>query len=179
VTGAFRLRTLARIFATPRRFTGAWLLAILLVAATLFGFPQVVASPYALHLMIILFLSVAMGESWNIIGGYCGQYSVGHAAYFGVGSYAALMLLQYKHVEPWWGVWGAMAAALIVAVIWGVALAAVQLLDEKKLFFYGDAPEPGVLHRWDALRGTERSLALKQDPACAACANAASYDSRR
>jgi branched-chain amino acid transport system permease protein len=110
---------LARIFATPRRFTGAWLLAILLVVAALFGFPQVVASPYALHLMILLFLSVAMGESWNIIGGYCGQYSVGHAAYFGVGSYAALMLLQYKHVEPWWGVWGAIVAALIIALIIG------------------------------------------------------------
>ena len=39
-------------------------------------------------------------------------------------------------------------------------------------------PEAGVLHRWDARRGTHRSLPLKRDPACAACARAASYPTR-
>jgi len=91
----------------------------MVVAAALFVFPWLVISPYLLHLMILLFLSVAMGESWNVIGGYCGQYSVGHAAYFGVGAYAALMLLQYKHIAPWWGVWVAIAAALVISLLIG------------------------------------------------------------
>jgi adenylyltransferase/sulfurtransferase len=39
-------------------------------------------------------------------------------------------------------------------------------------------PEAGVLHRWDARRGTDRPLSLKRDPACAACARAASYERR-
>jgi molybdopterin/thiamine biosynthesis adenylyltransferase len=39
-------------------------------------------------------------------------------------------------------------------------------------------PEAGVLHRWDARRGTYRPLALRRDPACAACAEAASYPTR-
>jgi molybdopterin/thiamine biosynthesis adenylyltransferase len=55
-----------------------------------------------------------------------------------------------------------------------MARAAVQLLDEKKIFFFRGAPEPGVLYRWDALRGTERPLPVKRDPACAACAGVAS-----
>lgn len=36
------------------------------------------------------------------------------------------------------------------------------------------APEAGVLHRWDTLHGTERPLALRRDPGCAACGRAAS-----
>lgn len=76
------------------------------------------------------------------------------------------------------------AEAGVLAPLCGIvgaamARAAVQLLDEKKLFFFPGAPEPGVHLRWDALRGTERSLVLKRDSACAACASAASYEARR
>jgi len=39
-------------------------------------------------------------------------------------------------------------------------------------------PEAGVLHRWDARRGTHRPLELKRDPACAACGRAASYEKK-
>ncbi|HYY52494.1 MAG TPA: HesA/MoeB/ThiF family protein [Myxococcales bacterium] len=39
-------------------------------------------------------------------------------------------------------------------------------------------PDAGILHRWDARSGRRRSLALKRDPACAACAAAASYETR-
>jgi adenylyltransferase/sulfurtransferase len=54
-----------------------------------------------------------------------------------------------------------------------MALAAVQVLDEKKIIFFS-APPPGVFHRWDALVGTERSVAVRRDPACAACGRVAS-----
>jgi len=92
---------------------------VFVILAALVALPKLVTNPYALHLMILLFLAVAMGEAWNIVGGYCGQYSVGHAAYFGVGAYATLMLLQYRQVAPWWGVWGAIAAALMISVVIG------------------------------------------------------------
>jgi len=39
-------------------------------------------------------------------------------------------------------------------------------------------PDAGVLHRWDARRGTHRPLELKRDPGCAACSGAASYERR-
>lgn len=85
----------------------------------LFLFPQVVDSPYALHIMILIFLSTIMGESWNILGGYTGQYSVGHAAYFGAGAYTTMMLMQFRHVPPWQGMWVGMAVAVVVALIIG------------------------------------------------------------
>ena len=89
------------------------------VAAGLFALPALVASPYALHVMILLFLAVVQGEAWNVLGGYTGQYSVGHAAWFGIGAYATMMLLQFEHVAPWWGVWPAVALAVVVALVVG------------------------------------------------------------
>jgi len=91
----------------------------LIVLAALFLFPQFVQSPYALHIMILLFLSVIMGEAWNVIGGYTGQYSVGHAAYFGAGAYTTMILLQYKQIHPWYGALAGIAVALVVSLIIG------------------------------------------------------------
>ncbi len=91
----------------------------LAVLAGLLLFPRFVQSPYALHIMILIFLSVIMGESWNIIGGYTGQYSVGHAAYFGAGAYTTMILLQYKQVNPWFGALAGIAVALVVSLIIG------------------------------------------------------------
>lgn len=95
--------------------------ALLLLAAlaALVALPAAVTSPYALHVMILLFLAVIQGESWNVLGGYTGQYSVGHAAWFGVGAYATLMLMQFKHVAPWWGVWPAVVLAVGAALVVG------------------------------------------------------------
>jgi branched-chain amino acid transport system permease protein len=94
-------------------------IATLLVLAALYAFPSFVDSPYALHIMILLFLSTIMGESWNIIGGYTGQYSVGHAAYFGAGAYGTMILLQKWEIAPWKGVWAGIAAALVLSLVIG------------------------------------------------------------
>jgi branched-chain amino acid transport system permease protein len=92
---------------------------ITLVVGVLLMLPLFVESTYALHMMILIFISVITGSSWNILGGYTGQYSVGHAAYFGVGAYTTMMLLQFRHVPPWYGVWAGAAAALVIALIIG------------------------------------------------------------
>ncbi len=89
------------------------------ILAALFLFPQFIQSPYALHIMILIFLSVIMGEAWNIIGGYTGQYSVGHAAYFGSGAYTTMILLQYRQLDPWYGALIGIAVAVIVSLIIG------------------------------------------------------------
>ncbi|WP_243314854.1 branched-chain amino acid ABC transporter permease [Geothrix paludis] len=91
----------------------------LIVLAGLLVVPRFVESPYALHMMILLFLSVSQGQSWNILGGYAGQYSVGHAAYFGVGAYTTMMLMYSKQVAPWVGVWAGVAAVIAVALVIG------------------------------------------------------------
>jgi branched-chain amino acid transport system permease protein len=81
--------------------------------------PLFVESTYVLHIMILIFINVIAGSSWNILGGYTGQYSVGHAAYFGVGAFTTMILLQNHHVVPWYGVWAGTVAALLTALIIG------------------------------------------------------------
>jgi branched-chain amino acid transport system permease protein len=93
--------------------------SFLILTAGLFIFPFAVVSPYAHHIMILIFLSVIMGQSWNILGGYTGQYSVGHAAYFGTGAYTTMMLMQFKQIPPWYGMLAGVAAAVCVALIIG------------------------------------------------------------
>jgi len=92
---------------------------ITLAAGLLVVLPLYVESTYVLHMMILIFINVIVGSSWNILGGYTGQYSVGHAAYFGVGAYTTMTLLQFKHLAPWWGVWAGAGAAIVTALIIG------------------------------------------------------------
>ena len=81
--------------------------------------PLVIQSPYSLHIFILVFMAVALGESWNVIGGFAGQYSVGHAAWYGIGAYGAFILLQSKGIAPWKGVWPAVAIAVLIALVVG------------------------------------------------------------
>ncbi len=81
--------------------------------------PLFVESTYLLHIMILIFINVIVGSAWNILGGYAGQYSVGHAAYFGVGAYTTMILLELKQIAPWYGIWAGAAAALVTALIVG------------------------------------------------------------
>jgi branched-chain amino acid transport system permease protein len=92
-----------------------WAAAILLLAAV----PLVVKKPLLLHMWIMVFLAVAQGSAWNVIGGYAGQYSVGHAAYFGVGAYTTMMLLELHQIAPWWGVGLAIVNAVVISAIIG------------------------------------------------------------
>ncbi len=106
----------------PRPGRGFPLTAALLFAAAVVAlaiFPSFVKKPYILHMGVMLFLAVIQGQAWNVVGGYAGQYSVGHAAYFGVGAYATMMLLEVNKIPPWWGIWAAMAAAVLLSVIIG------------------------------------------------------------
>ncbi len=103
----------------PRGSALVGVLAFLVVVALLAAVPQFVRKPYVLHMWIVLFLAVVQGEAWNVVGGYAGQYSVGHAAYFGVGAYATVMLLEVNKIAPWWGVWPAIGVAVIVSLVIG------------------------------------------------------------
>lgn len=75
--------------------------------------PVWVTKPYLLHLGVLVFLAVIMGQAWNIIGGYAGQHSLGHAAFFGIGAYTTVMLLELQHISPLWG----MAAGVVLAAL--------------------------------------------------------------
>src|SRR5262249_10951186 len=56
------------------------------------GFPLITQRSDLLNLGIQIFLAVALAQSWNLLGGYAGQITLGHAAFFGLGALVTRML---------------------------------------------------------------------------------------
>lgn len=78
--------------------------------------PIFVRDPYVLHLAIMFLMWVILGEAWNLLGGYCGQASFGHAAFFGLGAYGAGLLLLKLHISTWFGLITGPFLAVVVAI---------------------------------------------------------------
>jgi len=75
----------------------------LIILALLTLLPLVGLSSYAMHIIILVIMWSVIGMAWNLLGGYCGQVSFGHAAFFGVGAYTSGILYQKLGVSAWWG----------------------------------------------------------------------------
>lgn len=61
------------------------------------------ASSYILHVMIMIFIFAYLGGTWNILGGFAGQFSFGHAALCGIGAYTSTVLFVKWGLSPWIG----------------------------------------------------------------------------
>ncbi|MBN2123425.1 MAG: branched-chain amino acid ABC transporter permease [Deltaproteobacteria bacterium] len=66
-------------------------------------FPLIIRSDYYQHLVIIALVWVVIGSSWNLLAGYTGQVSFGHAMFFGTGAYTAGILVTKLGISAWWG----------------------------------------------------------------------------
>ena len=91
-------------------------LLVLFVAAVVFPF---LSGRYILSVGIAILLMALLGQSWNIMSGYAGQFSFGHAAFFGVGAYTSSILYLDHGVSPWIGIVAGMCAAALVGVLIG------------------------------------------------------------
>jgi branched-chain amino acid transport system permease protein len=69
-----------------------------------------------LHLFVIIFFYAYLGQAWNLLGGYTGQFSFGHAAFFGLGAYTSTLLNLHTGLTPWLG----MLAAAGVGCVFGL-----------------------------------------------------------
>lgn len=76
---------------------------ILLLSIGLFLLPFLIDNPYILDITITVLLFAFLGNAWNLVGGYCGQASLGHAAYFGLGAYVSTILFLKFGISPWIG----------------------------------------------------------------------------
>ena len=80
--------------------------------------PLLISDTQFQHLLIMLLLFATLSQAWNLIGGYAGQVSFGHAAFFGIGAYAAMAPLHHWGLTPWAGmlIGGLVAIALAVVI---------------------------------------------------------------
>jgi branched-chain amino acid transport system permease protein len=95
---------LAEIPPRGRLYLGLLLVALLAAPFFVHG--------YTLSVLILVFYFAYLGQAWNIMMGFAGQLSLGHALYFGLGAYASAALYVHFGVSPWLGMLagGAVAA---------------------------------------------------------------------
>lgn len=94
------------------------LILLLVVFGLIATCPFWIPSPSRLNAVIAILYIALLGQAWNILGGYGGQFSFGHAAFFGTGAYTVAVLQIQFGINPWLGMVAggvlAMGAALFI-----------------------------------------------------------------
>lgn len=97
------------------------LLFLLALFALIGASPFWIASEATLNTVISILYIALLGQAWNILGGYGGQFSFGHAAFFGTGAYTVAVLQIQFGVNPWIGMVAGGLLAMGVALFVGFA----------------------------------------------------------
>ena len=94
-------------------------ITLIVVGILFLLFPLVIHSDYYRHLVIIALMWVIIGSSWNLLAGYTGQVSFGHAIFFGVGAYTAGIFASKLHLSAWWGLLFGGPVTMVIALFVG------------------------------------------------------------
>jgi branched-chain amino acid transport system permease protein len=92
-------RGMNRGMSQRRELTSYW--SILLVTAGFALLPLGLTSNAMLNFLAFAMIITLAAQGWNVIGGFGGQFSFGHAAFFGTGAYAMALLQVRFAVNPW------------------------------------------------------------------------------
>ena len=135
----------------------------LLATALLVIYPLLVSNRFFLHLSIMVLLYALLGMSWNLLGGYTGQISFGHAAFFGTGAYTSTILLLRFGISPWLGMFAGAVLALLLSLPLGwltfrlrgpyFALSTLAFAEIVRV----------IVFNWDALTGGGDGLNILSD----------------
>ena len=100
-------------------------LALLILLGVAAAAPAWVWNPYHLHTLIMAGIFAVLALSLNLLLGYAGQLSLGHAAFFGIGAYATALLTVKLEWSPWLGL--AAAIALPALAGWMIGRLALKI----------------------------------------------------
>jgi branched-chain amino acid transport system permease protein len=100
----------------PRAPIALGLLIVVLLALPL------IAGNYVVSVMVLVLFAAYLGQAWNIMMGYAGLLSIGHALYVGLGAYTAAALFVHYGLPPWLG----MIAGMVVASLAGTVIGALS-----------------------------------------------------
>src|SRR4029079_12454454 len=97
----------------------------LAIAALFLLFPWVLRGDFYERMGAEILLAAIGASAWNIVGGYAGQVSVGHAIFFGAGAYLPLLFYHHWQLPPLVGVPLRLLVSVAIAVV--IALPTVPL----------------------------------------------------
>jgi branched-chain amino acid transport system permease protein len=102
-----------------RRTLVTSLVAIAAIAAVWIGLSLVVTNSYYQLMLTLVPIWAVMGLSWNLLSGYTGLVSFGHAAFFGLGAYTVTIALVRFDITPWLGIPLGMLVGTVAGVVIG------------------------------------------------------------
>jgi len=105
----------------------------LIIAGLLAVIPLLGLSSYWMHILILVIMWSVIGMAWNLLGGYCGQVSFGHAAFFGVGAYTAGILYNKLGISAWWG----LPLSIFIVTIFALVIGYICLRLKGPFFALG------------------------------------------
>ncbi len=94
--------------------------AVAVVLALAIAYPLVFVTAQQQRIGALVLLAAISASAWNIVGGYAGQVSVGHAVFFGCGAYGTLATYTYLELPPILGLPFGVIASIVIAVVIGV-----------------------------------------------------------
>jgi len=92
---------------------------LLIAAVVTLVAPTFITNKFYLDVLTLIFFTAYIGQSWNILGGYAGQFSFGGVMFFGTGAYTSTILLTTFGIPPIIGIFAAVAAGAILGLIVG------------------------------------------------------------
>lgn len=91
--------------------------------AVLAALPVVFPDPFVVGAFTLALLGAAASLAWNLSGGYAGQLSLGHAAFYGIGAYSSTILFLKAGISPLIGGWlGALVSAAAAVLLGGITM---------------------------------------------------------
>ena len=95
------------------------LFVIALFALVVGCLPLATSSGVVLNFVMMALYGALMAQAWNLLGGFGGQFSFGHALFFGTGAYAQAIAQMQWGFNPWPALAVAMAIAAVVGLFFG------------------------------------------------------------
>jgi len=92
---------------------------LVITLAFLFLLVLITKNAFYLNLYFMVFMFAGMSSAWNIIGGFGGQLSLGHSAFYGIGAYVCSLLFVKYGIPPLFGLIASIVVSIVLAVIIG------------------------------------------------------------
>src|SRR5260370_8080286 len=109
-------------------------LGLIALLAVFIAFPFVFSNPAVTIIAVLTIVYAAAATGWNIFSGYSGYIALGHAAYFGIGSYAIALMAQDWNVPAGYAPFFLVPLAGLVAAVFAVPFGWIALRTRRHTF---------------------------------------------
>lgn len=98
------------------------------------AFPHLFINPLITQIAVGVLIYATMATAWNILGGFSGYISLGHAAFFGIGAYAFAIICQNENIQGGYGAFWLVPVAGLIAAAFAVPLGIICLRTRRHVF---------------------------------------------